>query len=50
MFVQQITYVNDIASVPVFEEHRFFVDQNLTVVSQDPGIIIKANAHMVHMG
>ena len=30
----------DIVSVPVFVEHRFFLDQNLTVVPQDFGIII----------
>ena len=40
MFVQ-ITCLNNIGSVPVFVEHMFFLDQNLTVVPQDFGIIIK---------
>ena len=39
MFVW-ITCLNDIVSVPVFVEHRFFLDQNLAVVPQDFGIII----------
>ena len=42
MFVQ-ITCLNDIVSVPVFVEHRFFLDQNLAVVPQDFGIIIKVS-------
>ena len=39
MFVQQLTYVNDVVCVPILVEHRFLVDQNLTIIPQDFGTI-----------
>ena len=45
MFVPQITYVNNVACVPILVDHKFLVNQNLTIiVPHDFGTIVMAIA------